>query len=103
MMLNSGINPDQRPEAIPPGQADFHLSPFIVPPTCTNKWSQDLTVIGVADHMHLTGKTMYMDVSRNGASIGLLRQNRRYDFNHQSQEPSHITTLKRGDQINITC
>merc|ERR1719491_216403 len=102
MILNAGIKPGQR-GAIPPGQADYRLSPFIVPPACTSKWTQDLTLVGVGQHMHLTGKAMYMDVSRNGASIGPLRHNRRFDFNHQSSDPSALVTLKPGDQINLTC
>lgn len=102
LILGGGTTPNQR-DPIPSGIADFHLSPFIVPSECTNRWTSDLNVLGVGQHQHLVGTGMNIDVSRDGVSVGPLRRNRFFDFNHQSLEASGLGQLKPGDQLNLSC
>merc|ERR1719436_2378464 len=100
MRLNAGVLPSQR-DPIPPGQAEFWLSPFIVPPQCTSSMTDDLTVLTVWHHAHLVATRVNVDVIRNGISLGPIRRERVYDFNHQSLEPTGFTTVKPGDQFTM--
>jgi hypothetical protein len=102
LLLNGGASPLQR-DPLPPGHVNHVLPSFIVPAECTTKWTEDLHVLGVFHHAHLLGKQITIDVSREGSSLGVLRSERRFDFNHQSIEQSPVPMLRRGDQLNLTC
>jgi len=100
--FNGGTNNGQR-DMIPSGQAAYTLPKAIVPSHCTNQWSGDVNIVGVIYHAHLVGKSLNIDVIRNGALLGDLRREKLYDFNHQSLEPSSINKLKKGDELILSC
>lgn len=101
MMLNGGTGPWHR-QAIPAGQKDFDIEPFVIPSSCTS-WSSPLTILGVGHHMHVVGKHMDISVYRNGESLGPLREEHQYDFNHQALGASPIGTLEPGDELYMNC
>eukprot|EP00434_Breviolum_minutum_P000339 symbB.v1.2.000284.t1/scaffold23.1/size449444/11 len=100
--FNGGTSNGQR-DMIPSGQAAYTLPKAIVPSHCTNQWSGEVNVIGVVYHAHLVGKSMNIDVIRDGDFVGDLRREKLYDFNHQSLEPSSINKLKKGDELILSC
>ena len=51
----------------------------------------------------IQGKRLAIHVTRNGEYVGEMRREKRYDFNHQSLEGSSVKTLKRGDELTLTC
>lgn len=104
LVLNGGAAALQRPP-LPPGQADYALSPFVVPSSCTTaSWASPLHLLGVAHHMHFAGLSMNIIVhDTSGAWRGSLRHEKLYDFNHQSMEQSLIETLQPGDEITVHC
>jgi hypothetical protein len=103
--LNGGTHPTHR-DPLPAGQADITLSTTVVPKECTNTWSvPSINVLGVVYHGHLIGKSFNIDVTNSvdGSYRGTLRREKRYDFNHQSLEPTHLNTISRGDELTFTC
>ena len=103
MTFNGGTHSVQRPP-IPAGEADYALSPFIVPSSCTSRsWATPINVLGIAHHMHVAGLKMTIDVERDGELLGSLRHEKYYDFNHQSLEETLIKQLLPGDQLSMHC
>lgn len=103
LQVNGGTSPSLRAN-LPANTARFELRPsLIVPATCTNTWQSPLNIVGAAHHMHLLGVHQQIEVSRNGTSLGLMRPERIYDFQHQSLEQSLISQLYPGDEIKLTC
>ncbi|CAB9522351.1 DBH-like monooxygenase protein 1 [Seminavis robusta] len=101
--LNGGTGPWQRP-SVPAGQSDYALDPMVIPSSCTNyNWREPITVLGVIHHMHLAGLNMDINVERDGRSLGPLRHEKFYDFNHQSLEESPLGKLDPGDQLVMNC
>lgn len=101
--FNGGTGDDQR-DPIPAGESEYTLPKAYVPSTCTNKWTVDeVTVLGVVYHAHLVGKNLNIDVVRGGEHVGQLRREKRYDFSHQSLEPSSVGKLKKGDELIFSC
>jgi len=49
------------------------------------------------------GKKFEIDVVRDGSNIGMLRNERRYDFNHQSLEQPSFKVLKPNDELRYSC
>jgi hypothetical protein len=91
-------------DPLPAGQNDVTLPTMTVPEKCTNTWAvPQINVLGVLHHGHLIGKSFKMEVTRGGRYVGMLRQEKRYDFNHQSFEPSSLSTISRGDELTFTC
>jgi len=102
MQLVGGVSQFQRPTGIPAGQSNYEITPFVIPPTCT-EWPEPLHILGVAHHMHMSGKHMEINVERNGTTLGSLRHEKHYDFMHQSAEESPISMLYPGDQLFMHC
>jgi Copper type II ascorbate-dependent monooxygenase, C-terminal domain/Copper type II ascorbate-dependent monooxygenase, N-terminal domain len=101
--LNAGTGPWQR-DNIPAGKLDYTLQPFVLPSTCTaSYWAAPITILGAAHHMHLTGFKMEINVVREGRNLGLLRNEKFYDFKHQSSEGTAIGQLLPGDEIFMNC
>mmetsp|Transcript_50829 Transcript_50829/g.135435 ORF Transcript_50829/g.135435 Transcript_50829/m.135435 type:complete len:242 (+) Transcript_50829:2-727(+) len=103
--LNGGTHHSHR-DPLPAGQDDIALSATVVPKECTNAWDvPSINVLGVVYHGHLVGKSFNIDVtsSVDGSYRGMLRSEKRYDFNHQSLEPSLLKTISRGDELTFTC
>ncbi|CAK0875410.1 unnamed protein product [Prorocentrum cordatum] len=103
--LNGGTSPNHR-NPLPAGQADITLSTVTVPEQCTNAWDvPSINVLGVLYHGHLVGKSFGIDItsSADGSYRGTLRQEKRYDFNHQNFEPPLLNTISRGDELTLTC
>lgn len=103
--LNGGTHPSHR-DPLPAGQVDITLSTVVVPKECTNTWDvPGINVLGVVHHGHLVGKSFSIDVtnSADGSYRGTLRREKRYDFNHQSLEPSLLSTISKGDELTFTC
>jgi len=102
--LNGGTGPNMRPDGLPALSSRFTLKPQLyVPKECTDGWQSNITMLGVFHHMHLLGVRQQIEVFRGGVSLGLLRNERMYDFRHQSLEESAIETLSPGDEFKVTC
>ena len=97
------VNPLTEPGTIPPGVTDFALSSMYVPSDCTDTWEEPLNVMYVGYHAHLIGTHVQLDVYRDGKNIGPMRIQNRYDFAHQSVEPTRIQTVFPGDEFRLTC
>lgn len=103
MQLNSGTSAIQQ-SPIPAGQTSYDLEPFIVPSRCTSHdWTDALNILGVAHHMHMAGTRMTIEVEREGQYLGSLRDEKHYDFLHQSLAVSSIQQLLPGDQLVMNC
>lgn len=100
--LVGGVSGQQRSE-IDGGQTELTIGSFYVPPTCTSRWTQDLTILGVGHHEHQYGRKVSIEVKRNGTNIGPLRNEKIYDFQHQSLEQVPVDVLKPGDQFLMRC
>lgn len=104
LTLGGGISPVTRPLGLPPGERRHRLTSLVIPPSCTSQWSQDeITVLGLGNHMHLLGSIQETVVTRDGEYIGPVRRERHWDFNHQSLEESPVRTIRAGDQIEMAC
>jgi hypothetical protein len=103
MQLNGGTNPSMRAN-LPANTPRFTLEPsLVIPSTCTNQWTQPITVVGAIHHMHLVGVHQRIEVARAGVHLGLMRYERIYDFKHQSLEQPLTSQLQPGDQLKLTC
>ncbi|CAJ1329964.1 unnamed protein product [Effrenium voratum] len=100
--FNGGTGPSMR-AALPPGVPLLTVKQALLPAACTNEWQEDVNVLGVVYHAHLVGKRLNIEVLRGSESLGELRKEKLYDFNHQSLEPASVKTLKKGDQLVMTC
>eukprot|EP00931_Biecheleriopsis_adriatica_P115438 TRINITY_DN91222_c0_g1_i1.p1 TRINITY_DN91222_c0_g1~~TRINITY_DN91222_c0_g1_i1.p1 ORF type:complete len:710 (-),score=132.45 TRINITY_DN91222_c0_g1_i1:108-1991(-) len=101
MQFNGGTSPRMR-SPLPAGEKELKLS-WTTPSECTEMWRSDINVLGTVHHSHLLGSYMTLEVMNGGEWKGLLRNENRYDFNHQSLEEGGIKMLKRGDAIRMTC
>lgn len=101
--IASAVNAITEPDTIPPGVADFTLPSMYIPSDCTNTWEEPLNVLFVGYHQHQIGKHLQVDVYRAGKNIGPMRIQHRYDFAHQSIEPTRIDTVFPGDEFRLTC
>jgi len=103
MQLVGGVGSFQR-DPMPFGNPSHVLTPsFVVPSSCTSGWDEPLNVIGVGHHQHLVGKKMFIEIQRDGRNLGPMRLERRWDFNHHSNEESAISQLLPGDEIVMNC
>lgn len=97
-----GVAPRQR-DPLPAGQSNVVIPTAVVPAACTQWDVDEITVLGVMHHAHLVGKHLKVEVTRNGQYIGEMRREKVYDFNHQSLEGSSVKTIKKGDELTLTC
>lgn len=88
---------------IPPGQSSIAVQPFVLNRQCTSQWNSNLTIMAVAHHAHAAARNLSVEVVRAGQSLGPLRREKVYDFNHQSAEQSRIATLIPGDELIVHC
>ncbi|KAI8474667.1 MAG: PHM/PNGase F domain-containing protein [Monoraphidium minutum] len=96
---------------LPPGREDVAAAPGVCHRECTRRFPQDVTVIGQFVHMHSFGKRMETRWVRRDEGRGVyvelppMLTVRGYDYGFQAwlDAPNGSTTLKRGDELSLTC
>jgi len=103
LTLNAGIDESTRPAGLAPGIENLKIKPLILPKECTQNWPHDITILSTSHHAHLLGKNVEIHQLRDGEYQGTIRRERLYDFNHQSFLEGPAKTIKKGDEIWMTC
>ncbi|KAI8800861.1 PHM/PNGase F domain-containing protein [Cladochytrium replicatum] len=87
---------------IPAGQ--FKTATYEFPKECSNLLTQNVTIMGVAVHMHMRGHAGELSIIRQGTnhSEPLVKVNY-FDFNSQGSTRITPKTLVPGDRIMTTC
>eukprot|EP00437_Effrenium_voratum_P029416 CAMPEP_0181404130 /NCGR_PEP_ID=MMETSP1110-20121109/4082_1 /TAXON_ID=174948 /ORGANISM="Symbiodinium sp., Strain CCMP421" /LENGTH=536 /DNA_ID=CAMNT_0023526471 /DNA_START=243 /DNA_END=1853 /DNA_ORIENTATION=+ len=90
---------------IPPGLQNYAAQPVLVPSSCTREWkAEEVTVLSQLYHAHAAGTNMTTEVFRGSQRIGMLRQEKLYDYNFQAFAPTgSVQKLRRGDELLFTC
>ncbi|CAB9529309.1 Pick C1-like protein 1 [Seminavis robusta] len=102
--LLGGFDSAQHPNGIPAGETDFELPTFVVPSVCTySMWKDPINIMWVVHHMHQYGTKMEIEIRREGRSLGVLVDEKHFDFTHQSFTPSLVSQLLPGDAIFLRC
>lgn len=101
-----GLWPDRQILAdIPPGLQNYAAEPVLVPSSCTRESkAEEVTVLSQLYHAHGAGTNMTTEVFRGSQRIGMLRQEKLYDYNFQTFAPTgSFRKLQRGDELLFTC
>ena len=65
--------------------------------------SNEITIFGSILHTHLIGKQGLSKIVRDGKEIDFIYNNRYYNGNGQDFNYIKPITLKKGDQIKLSC
>lgn len=71
--------------------------------SCTRTIQQPATVIGVAGHMHLLGRSIKIQLNPGTARARTLLDIPVWDFDNQGAKPIKPVHLSPGDQVEVTC
>lgn len=72
--------------------------------SCTRTLSEPLTLFAVAGHMHLLGRSIYVDVNPGTPQQQRVLSIPNYDFDRQGAVPlAQPLQLSAGDKVRVTC
>ncbi len=71
--------------------------------TCTRRVNQEMTVLGVAGHMHLLGREISVVANQGTPEERTLLDVDLWDFDDQGSRPIEPVTLEPGDTLTVTC
>jgi hypothetical protein len=81
------------PESLTPGPVQ----------SCTRTIDAPATIIGVAGHMHLLGRSISIEINPDTPDARTILDIPVWDFDNQGARPIEPVQLKRGDQVKVTC
>eukprot|EP00971_Amphidinium_carterae_P182796 3627465-Amphidinium_carterae.2 len=82
---------------LPPGESSDSLD-MHVPSSCLEAAFDSM---GIQEHG--LGQKTEIQVFRDGVDIGAVRDEKMYDFQHQSGMPGRIPTIRRNDSFRLRC
>ena len=71
--------------------------------SCTRTVPEDTTVIGVAGHMHLLGRSIRIELNPGTSEARTLLDVPVWDFDDQGARPMRPVRLQAGDEVRVTC
>lgn len=71
--------------------------------TCTRRVGEEMTVLGVAGHMHLLGREISVVANAGTPDARTLLDVRMWDFDDQGSTPVDPLVLEPGDTLTVTC
>ena len=71
--------------------------------SCTRPIRQEATVMGVAGHMHLLGRSIRIEVNPGRADARTLLDIGTWDFDNQQARPVRPVRIGPGDEVRVTC
>jgi len=71
--------------------------------TCTRNVPGEMTVLGVAGHMHLLGTSITVTVNPGTPQERTILDIPVWDFDNQGAKPIDPVRLHQGDQVRVTC
>jgi len=71
--------------------------------SCTRKVPSEMTVLGVAGHMHLLGKSIEITARPGTPQEKTLLDIAVWDFDNQGAKPVEPVHLDAGDEVSVTC
>jgi hypothetical protein len=71
--------------------------------SCTRTIDAPATIIGVAGHMHLLGRSIRIEVNPGTDRARTVLDIPVWDFDNQGAHPITPVRLQRGDEVKVTC
>ncbi len=71
--------------------------------TCDRTILQPTTIVGVAGHMHLLGRSIRIEVNPDTARARTILDLKVWDFDNQGAKPIEPITLQPSDKVRVTC